>query len=236
RDFDERLTGLACFVEEAESLEKGLARLAALVAHAMECERCSIMLLKQDPEGGAARLRVQAHHGHLPDQAYDMRQPLGSGIAGRVAESRKGLLIRDLHASEFAADARHAGSAHVVDVIAVPVILEGELIGVINMASPAGRERLAEEDLRMATILSLVVARSILVLRLKGLLRTSFAQVALARESQGGQGPITHAPEAVARLLARSLFDEMMRAGLARDHVLVAAAELIGCVGGNKLE
>ncbi len=35
--FDERLMELAHFVEEAESLEKGLAGLTALVSHAMEC-------------------------------------------------------------------------------------------------------------------------------------------------------------------------------------------------------
>lgn len=230
-DFAERLTALARFVEDADSLEKGLARLTALVSHAMECSRCSIMLLKQDPDSGMARLRVQAHHGALPEQAYDVRQPLGSGIAGQVAESRKAVLIRDLHASEFASDAWRDAGDDPVDVIAVPVLLEGELLGVINIDSPVGRARLADEDLRMALILALVVARSVLVHRLKGLLRTSFAQMALAREAREGTGPITHAPEKVARLLARSLFDEMTRAGLSRDHVLMAASELIGRVG-----
>ncbi|WP_018874139.1 GAF domain-containing protein [Thioalkalivibrio sp. ALJ1] len=232
--FDERLLELASFVEDAESLEKGLSRLAALVGHAMECERCSIMLLKRDSDGGDARLRVQAHHGYLPDQAYDVRQPLGSGIAGRVASAGKGLLIRDLHASDLAAEALRAEGSGPVDVIAVPVILEGDLLGVINIDSPRGRDRLTQEDFRMALILALVVAKSVLVHRLKGLLRTSFAQVALAREAKGDEGPITHEPEAVARILARSLFDEMTRAGLSRDHVLVAATELIGRVGGGE--
>lgn len=82
----------------------------------------------------------------------------------------------------------------------------------------------------MASILALVVAKSVLIHRLKGLLRTSFAQVALAREAERREGAITHAPEDLARLLARSLHEEMSRAGLARDHVLAAATELIGCV------
>ncbi|AKJ93934.1 histidine kinase [Thioalkalivibrio versutus] len=232
--FDERLMELAHFVEEAESLEKGLAGLAALVSHAMECERCSIMLLKPDPDGGAARLRVQAHHGYLPDHAYDVRQPLGSGISGRVASARKGLLIRDLHASDLAAEARRAEGAGPVDVIAVPVILEGDLLGVINIDSPEGRGRLTQEDLRRALILALVVAKSVLVHRLKGLLRTSFTQMALARQPGAATGPITHAPERVARLLARTLYDEMSRAGFSRDHVLIAATELIGQVSEGR--
>ncbi|WP_018873503.1 GAF domain-containing protein [Thioalkalivibrio sp. ALJ16] len=229
--FDEHLLELARFVEEAESMEKGLLQLSVLVGHAMDCEHCSIMLVKKDPETGAPRLRVQAHHGQLPDHAYGEQQPLGSGIAGRVASAGKGLLIRDLHHSEFAPLARRKNGPGPVDIIAVPILLEGEVIGVINIDSPRGRRRLAEEDLRMASILALVVAKSVLVHRLKGLLRTSFTQMALARQPGAATGPITHAPERVARLLARTLYDEMERAGFSRDHVLIAATELIGKVG-----
>ncbi|WP_017941982.1 MULTISPECIES: GAF domain-containing protein [unclassified Thioalkalivibrio] len=232
--FDERLLELAHFVEEAESLEKGLSGLATLVGHAMGCQHCSIMLLKQDPETGEPRLRVQAHHGQLPGQAYGERQPLGRGIAGRVASAGKGFLIRDLHRSEFAGMAWRENGGDPVDIIAVPIVLEAEVVGVINIDSPKGRRRLTQEDLRMASILALVVAQSVLVHRLKGLLRTSFTQLALARQPGAATGPITHAPERVARLLARTLYDEMSRAGFSRDHVLTAATELIGQVSEDQ--
>jgi len=228
--FDERLLELARFVEDAESLEKGLVQLAALVGHAMECEHCSIMLVKHDPDTEEPRLRVQAHHGGLPDQAYDERQPLGRGISGQVASSAKGLLINDLHGSEYAEVARRDNGAEPVDIIAVPIVLEGEVIGVINIDSPTGGRRLEQDDLRMASILALVVSRSVLIHRLKGLLRTSFTRMALAHQPGATSGPITHAPERVARLLAQTLYDEMTQAGFSRDHVLIAATELIGHV------
>ncbi|WP_018881036.1 MULTISPECIES: GAF domain-containing protein [unclassified Thioalkalivibrio] len=232
--FDEHLLELARFVEEAESMEKGLHQLTVLVGHAMDCRHCSIMLVKQDPETGEPRLRVEAHQGVLVPQAYGESQRFGTGIAGQVAASGKGLLINDLHHSEFAGDARRCHEVEAVDVIAVPVVLDGEVIGVINIDSPRDQRRLTQEDLRMASILALVVAKSVLVHRLKGLLRTSFTQMALARQPGAATGPITHAPERVARLLARTLYDEMSRAGFSRDHVLTAATELIGQVSEGR--
>lgn len=232
--FDERLLELARFVEDAESMEKGLRQLTVLVGHAMDCQHCSIMLVKQDPDTGEPRLRVEAHQGALPEHAYGERQPLGTGIAGRVAGSGKALLINDLHRSEFAAEARRSQDAAVVDVIAVPIVLDGDVIGVINIDSPNDQRRLGREDLRMASILALVVAKSVLIQRLKGLLRTSFTQLALARTENSTSGPITHAPERVAKILAGTLYEEMCQAGFSRDHMLIAATELIGHVSDRQ--
>lgn len=228
--FDEHLPELARFVEDADSLEKGLERLASLVGHAMSCDRCSIMLVKPDPDSGEPRLRVQAHHGNLADRAYEEHQPLGHGISGQVSASGKEMLIRDLHRTAYADAARREPEDRPVDIIVVPIRLEGEVIGVINLDSPADGRRLSTEDLRIASILALVVSRSILIHRLKGLLRTSFTQMALARQPDALNGPITHEPRRVARLLAQTMYDEMQRAGFSDDHVLTAATELISHV------
>ncbi|MFP4244026.1 MAG: GAF domain-containing protein, partial [Ectothiorhodospira sp.] len=94
---------------------------------------------------------------------------------------------------------------------------------------PEGRQRLDGSDLRMAMILALVVSKSIHIHRLQGLLKTHFIQLTLAREAQR-TGQLTQDPERVARLMAHTLYDEMLRAGFARDHVLQVATELLGQV------
>ena len=227
--FDDDLRKLARFVEESESTERGLARLAELVSHAMDCRHCSIMLIKHDPDNGEPKLRVQAHHGDLPEAAYTEAQGLGSGIAGQVASSGKPLLISDLPDSEYAPLAKRP-EAKGPDSISVPIVLEDEVVGVINVDSPEGARRLGEDDLRMASILALVVAKSLHIQRLRGLLKTHFIKLALARARSEGNGPVTHAPDKVAKLMARTLYQEMDKAGFSRDHILTAATEIIGQV------
>ncbi|MFP4080292.1 MAG: GAF domain-containing protein [Ectothiorhodospira sp.] len=227
--FISKLSELARFVETTASLEEGLDTLSQLVAHAMDCHHCSIMLISRSPEREEPRLRVEAHCGGLlPPEARGHTQPLGDGIAGRVASSGEPLLIRDLHRSPYAPLARR-GESGTVDVVSVPIILEDQVLGVINVDSPEGRDRLDASDLRLAMILALVVSKSIHIHRLQGLLKTHFMQLVLAREAQR-TGQMTQDPERVARLMAHTLYDEMLRAGFARDHVIQVATEILGQV------
>lgn len=226
--FTDRLTELSRFVETTKSLEEGLDQLSTLVAHAMTCRHCSIMLVSRNEGEEKPHLRVEAHFGSLADEARQHAQPLGDGIAGRVASSGEPLLIQDLHHSPYAPLARR-GESGTVDVISVPVILEDQVIGVINVDSPVGRERLDDADLRLASILALVVSKSVHIHRLQGLLKTHFMQLTLAHEARR-TGRMTHDPERVARLMAHTLYDEMIQAGFARDHVLMVATEILSQV------
>lgn len=234
--FCEQLAELARFIEQTESLERGLDTLARLVAHAMDCAHCSIMLVKR-PEGSTRPvLRVEAHYGHLPAEAYAAQRSLDSGIAGRVAATGEPLLIRNLHASEFGPLAQREPSG-TEDVISVPIMLEDAVVGVINIDSPAGREQFGSDDLRMATVLALVVSQSIRIHRLKGLLRTSLMQSLLARadveNGRSASDQVQGEPERVVRVLAQTLFREMDRVGFARDHILGLATELIARVSDD---
>ncbi|MCG5513963.1 GAF domain-containing protein [Ectothiorhodospira shaposhnikovii] len=228
-DFINKLSELASFVESTRSLEAGLEHLTTLVAHAMACQHCSIMLVSDEGNSTEPHLRVEAHSGGLPAEVRDHRQPLGSGIAGQVAGTGKPLLILDLHRSVYAGLARREEPG-TVDVISVPIRLEARVIGVINVDSPLDRPRLSMTDLRLATILALVVSKSVQIHRLKGLLKTNFMQLALAREAQRHDGAITQDPARVARLMAHTLYDEMIQAGFARDHVLMVATEILSQV------
>lgn len=233
QDFTHTLTQLADFVERAESLEQELKTLATLVGQAMACRHCSILLIKQDPETGEPHLRVEAHDGDLPDEAYRATIALDAGISGQVARSGEPLLIIDLHQSPYAAFARREAVGP-DDVISVPLRLDRQVIGVINVDSPVHGGHLGPEDLRLASILALVVAKSIHIHRLQGLLKTRFMQNALVRATGKDQtkrlGPLAGDHERMARLIAHTLYRELKQAGFARDHILMIATEIIGRV------
>jgi signal transduction protein with GAF and PtsI domain len=235
--FTRRLSELARFVEATESLEESLSTLARLVSEAMDCGHCSIMLIKRREEDDAPVLRVEAHHGALPDEALQTPLSLDSGIAGHVATTGEPLLIHDLHRSAFASAARREPSGS-DDVISVPILLEDAVVGVINIDSPQGRDGLGVEDLNMATILALAVAQSLRIHRLQGLLNTQFMQSILARvPDEAGKAPAGHVhtdPERLVRVIAHTLFREMKRVGFAGDHILALATELIARVSDNR--
>jgi L-methionine (R)-S-oxide reductase len=234
--FSLQLAELSRFVEQTDSLEQGLDTLARLVAHAMGCSHCSIMLVKQPEGDGRPMLRVEAHHGYLPEEALSRPISLDSGIAGHVATTGRPLLIADLHESRFGGLAQREPK-ECDDIISVPILLEDSVVGVINIDSPETRSRLDDEDLKMATVLALTVAQSIRIHRLQGLLKTCFMQSILARAGAEGKRPATDHidgdPDRLVRVIAHTLFREMKQVGFARDHILGLATELIARVSDN---
>lgn len=231
--FIDELTRLARFVEDTETLDYGLTTLARLVGHTMGCRHCSIMLIKQDPETGHLRMRVEAHHGELPEEAYHSPVALDQGLAGHVARTGQPLLINDLHNSIFAPFARRAASPS-DDVISVPVELGNQVIGLINIDTPDDDRRLEPCDLRMASVLALVVGKSIQIQRLQGLLRSHFMRHALAHDpihaADRSMSQITGDPERVAKIIANALFGEMKGAGFGEDHMLAVSTEILSRV------
>lgn len=234
--FTKHLCELTRFVEATDSLEQSLNTLTRLVSEAMNCRHCSIMLVKRLDEGGAPVLRVEAHFGDLPDEAVQVPLSLDSGIAGHVATTGEPLLIHDLHQSEFSSAARREPTGS-DDVISVPILLEEAVVGVINIDTPMGRDRLDVEDLNMAIVLALAVAQSLRIQRLQGLLNTSFMQSILARTPEDGEKSHTRHvytdPDRLVRVIAHTLFREMKRVGFAGDHILALATELIARVSDN---
>jgi hypothetical protein len=72
---------------------------------------------------------------------------------------------------------------------------------------------------------------------LQHLLDSRFAQLALLQEAQQKVGESVRTayrnPEDVARILARSFFREMTKAGFAPNQIVEAASELIGQLNGR---
>lgn len=228
--FITELTGLSTFLEQQDSLEHSLRELATMVANLLKTENCSIMLLKGEAAGGAPKLRVFAHHGHLPQAAYRESMRLDEGIAGRVAGSGEPLLIPDIRQSDYAAVSRRQRTTP-GGFISAPIPVRDKVIGVLNLSQPHDARTLDQEDLKLATIVALLVGKSIQVLQLQNLLRSNFIQLALARETRETPNrtvaEIAHDGTRMARILAKTFFRDMRGAGFATDQILGAATEII---------
>jgi signal transduction protein with GAF and PtsI domain len=221
--------GLSGFLELQDDFETCLQELAVLVAGTLQTSNCSIMLLKEEMQSGESHLRISAHYGSLPEAAYESAQSLVHSIAGRVAATGKPLLVQDIENSEFA-DLASRTSQTAGGFISAPILVDKQVIGVINVNNTKDGRIFETRDLDLVTALSLYIGKSIQAVQLKKLLKSKFAIAALAKDESAqkvGAESFTQEPEKVAKLLAKSFFNDMKQAGLGPDHILKAATEII---------
>jgi len=201
-------------------------RQAALAAGLVGAASCSVMLLDDpadlDELGGS--MRIHAHHGPLPDAALQAAIRRGEGISGRVLASGEAVLVADIGRSEFAALARR-GAGFGDSLISAPIRIDGRVVGVINAANGAGAPAFDDAALALLETTALFLGQALQLRQLRHLLGSRFAQQAV----QGEEERLAYRnPDEVARILARSFFREMTRAGFGSAQVVAAATELIG--------
>ena len=223
-----RLQDLQHFLA-AGSLEESLNQQAAMTAALVGAASCSIMLLNSG-EGPEMRMSVAARHGALPDEALRASIGRGEGIAGRVLATGEALLVPDIAQSRFALLARGRDGAG-ASLMCAPIRIDGKIVGVINAAGAADQPAFGDTGLRLLEVTALFIGKSIQVQQLQRLLDSRFAQMALLQEAQERVGESVRLayrnPEDVARILARSFFREMTKAGFEPAQIVSAATELI---------
>lgn len=233
-DFLENLVSVSAFVEERSNLDDSLQDFCALVAKTLNTANCSIMLLKErqgeEETGGASvkELRVQAHYGNLPAAAYDTPLPLDQGIAGKVARTGEPLLVEDIATLDQSGNVTRRTTIP-GGFISFPILMDGSVIGVINVNSPLDGRVFQQSDLDLANILGLFIAKSIQTLHLKNLLKSKFAIAALSQENNHEQGDaaIRAKPEQLVKILAKSFYLNLRQLGLGDDHILGTTTEII---------
>lgn len=224
------------------TLDDNLHSHAELARRVVGATSCSVMLLNSDSPDDL-RMRVCASAGEVPPGAAEALVASGEGICGRVLASGRALLVEDIARSEYAALARRNRPA-VPALMSAPVRIDGRLVGVINVTGAA----FDDVELHLLEVTALFIGKSVQVIQLQQLLASRFAQMALVREANerssdsvadaGGAAPGTayQNPEQVARILARSFYNEMTRAGFAPGQIVSAATELIAQLKGTLQE
>jgi L-methionine (R)-S-oxide reductase len=223
-----RLQDLQHFLAEG-SLDDCLQHQAALAAALLGAGSCSIMLLNSGAPG-QLRMTVLARAGNFPDAALTGSVGQGEGIAGRVLSSGEALLVEDIAKSELARLA-HGREGIGCSLMCAPLRIDGKIVGVINVACAKDSPAFSQNDLQLLNIMALFVGKSIQVQQLQRLLDSRFSQLALLQEARDQvQDKVRLAyrnPEDAAKILARSFFKEMTKAGFEPGQIVSAASELI---------
>jgi sigma-B regulation protein RsbU (phosphoserine phosphatase) len=139
-----RITGL---VAEQRDLAATLDEIVTELALVLDVDRCSVML-----RCGRDWLRMRGSRGVPAEIAERAVLRLGEGIAGVVADSGEGRLVRNAREQSG-----HDGPYLSDSAICVPLRLPGEVLGVINVSNKrtagAGGD-FDERDLLVATLLA----------------------------------------------------------------------------------
>jgi len=126
----ERLQAITDAALSAASVDDLLERLLVQITEAVETDRAVVLLV--DEHEPLLRARAAVGFGDLPLERIEL--PLGSGFAGRVALSRKPVVLDDPSVIAGVSVPREARAA-----VGVPLLLEDELVGVLHTSSLADR-------------------------------------------------------------------------------------------------
>lgn len=235
-DFLIKLIGLSQLLEQHKTLEEGLSDLTRLSADLLKAERCSIMLISPEAEGGDLRLRVYSHHGHLPAAALRESMPLNQGIAGHVVRTGKPLLVQDIAHSDFSALARTEGHSS-PSLICAPIRVSDDVIGSINISDPDQGRMLTQEDMELVEVFAMFIGQSIHTFQLQKLVESRVLQMAMLQEQRERSGPrgkpISPDPSRLAKIVARNFFRELTNAGFGPNAVISVASEVLSMLNTN---
>jgi anti-sigma regulatory factor (Ser/Thr protein kinase)/putative methionine-R-sulfoxide reductase with GAF domain len=110
-------------------LEEFLDELLTRVREALSVDTVAILLLDRDTD----QLVARAAKGIEEEVEQGVRIPIGVGFAGRIANERVGIFIADVdHADVLNPILREKG---ISALLGAPLIVEGELIGVVHVGS-----------------------------------------------------------------------------------------------------
>ena len=139
-------------IKSFTGLQEFLQRTVEAAGEVMGASSGSIMLI--DPPGGDI-LRIKASFGLRHAVVQGAERKVGEGIAGLVAERREGMLLLD-----DLMDPRLRTRRKVTDALSVPIVEDGELVGVLNLNTR--RDRAFDElDLFLLNTLTKLIASAI---------------------------------------------------------------------------
>jgi GAF domain-containing protein len=163
-------------VELAVDADELFSRMLEIAISVTGADRGSLMLL--DPESRELRVRVAV--GIEPELWAKIRVPLGEGIAGRVAANARPMRLRgkaDRQAFQIVRERLDVESA-----LCVPLVNDGQVLGVVNLHHTTRPDVFTEEDLAFAEQLGRLDAQIIARAQEHATLRDQAARYEAVRE------------------------------------------------------
>jgi|YNPNPStandDraft_1061719.scaffolds.fasta_scaffold03783_3 response regulator RpfG family c-di-GMP phosphodiesterase len=173
RDLNRKVKELSVLYAISESLQPShvegdalFDKIVRMAAQIVEAKRASLMLV--DDETNC--LVIKAAVGLDEDVQRQTIVRIGDGIAGKVALDGAPLLIKDIKESEFREMAL-MGRYRTHSLISVPLLMRGEVFGVLNVADKGSGRSFLEEDL---TLLSALAHKAALAIENQALYESIF--------------------------------------------------------------
>ena len=135
-------------------LDELLGQLLARIVEPLRADTAAILLLDEQGEELVAR----AARGLEEEVERGVRIPLGRGFAGRVAAERRAITLPDVSRADVVNPLLREKGVH--SLLGVPLVVEGEVIGVLHVGTLTPRE-FTEED---ASLLQVVADRAALAI------------------------------------------------------------------------
>lgn len=227
-----KLLDVSNLLDTGADLEERLREIASDCALMLKAQRCSIMLISEayHQKKGEYYLQVFTHYGNLPPSAYQEITWLNNGVAGCVAVTGQPLLVKDMAESPFWPAARYpALDSH--SFISAPIIITEQVVGVINVSVPSHKPYFDEQDLELLKLFTQYTGKSLHISQLQAILKSRFVEMAVARELEEQQASESIAihpdPSRLAKLVAKSFFRELTRAGFGPNQVIAIATEVL---------
>ena len=142
-ELGERLHELSIFGDLAPDIGKNelLSSMLSKCLKQFGCKSGSISLFNPDSD----ELELVVAEGPLHDALPGTRQPLGSGIAGTVAQRQEGIFVEDIDESdEFSK--RESERYETNSFACVPIVYRGELLGVLSLSDKESGEVFTAAD------------------------------------------------------------------------------------------
>jgi L-methionine (R)-S-oxide reductase len=235
-NFCTKLLDISQFLEKHINVDECLNQLAAMSAEILHVKNCSIMLLDERSNSQEKRFRVFANFGYLPGSVFCRIVKIDEGIANYVARTGNSLLVKDIQKSPFSSMARHINDSEKC-FISVPLSINERIIGVINISAPLNGRIFNKEDFFYVKILAIVIGKSIHITQLQNLLNSRYAQMALVNQTKDKIGNVSlcalQEPKKLAKILAKTFYKEMTKAGFGPDNIINAATEIISLLNDS---
>jgi hypothetical protein len=223
-----KLSALERFLEGLDSIDENLDRIAAMVADAVEAENCLIQLLKKEEASDEFRLRVCGQHGRLPVSTYQPVARTDNGSTGQVMTADPP--GEDSFGLEFAAPGYAPASAS-TRFMSAPIPVGNRMAGTVYITLHEDGRLPSPPDIDRLTLVCLFLGKSLQVIQLQNLLNSRYAQFALTQEGHQATNALkdlaNQEPVKLAKILAKTFYREMAKAGFGCDHIISAATEII---------
>ncbi len=148
--------------------DKLLEAILNLILANLQVDRCSLMIIDDERK----YLRIKKAVGNYDIDVTKVKVPIGEGIAGHVAMGTRPLLIKDLSQEKhLISNVPKKHNFRTSSLLSVPLVSQGEVIGVINVNNRKDGMPFSESDMellsKIASEIATILKRSYIALQLK---------------------------------------------------------------------